>query len=168
MPLHLIRGLATLSGRSCGCCQPPALSHTPQYLQARLSMPPFLWLSLQAQTWMSYKDRSVAGDNWEPGKGCDCSSDLMVAETMMGQSGFPEWSWAPQALPQTPALCSMSVWKAHPGLLAGSTTLGRQQDSSELTPSPPQPRACPFGPTGDICESSEGRTRDRNSLCSVR
>lgn len=45
---------------------------------------------------MSYKDRSVAGDNWEPGKGCNCSSelkpDLMVAETMMDQTGFPEWS----------------------------------------------------------------------------
>lgn len=117
---------------------------------------------------MSYKDSSMAGDNWEPGKGCNCSLELkpdLVAETVMGQRGFPEWSRAPEALPQTPALCSMSVWKAHPGLLAGSRVLGRQQDVSELTPSPSQP---PFGLTGGICASSEGRTQGKNSLCSAR
>lgn len=118
---------------------------------------------------MSSKDSSIACDNWKPGKGCNCSlelkPDLVVAETVMGQSRFPEWSWAPEALPQTPALCSMSVWKVYPGLLAGSRILERQQDVSELTPSPSQPL---FGLKGDICTSSEERTQNRNSLWSAR
>lgn len=89
----------------------------------------------------------------------DCDRPEWVSRVVLGHIR----SW-----PQTSVLCSMSVWKAHPGLLAGSTTLGRQQDGSELTPSPSQPHVCPFGLTGDICESSERRTQDRNSLCSAR
>lgn len=75
---------------------------------------------------MSYKDRSVAADNWEPGKGCNCSSelkpDLMVAETVMGQSRFPEWSWGtsgPGLKPLFSVLClsgklALACWLAPP------------------------------------------------------
>lgn len=39
---------------------------------------------------MSYKDRSVADDNWEPGKGCNCSSELKP-DLMVADYDGPEW-----------------------------------------------------------------------------